>query len=159
MQTDDPVSSQSAFLRTDARQRRNLALLSIGLIVFAVLFFSICMPALKSWMFTGYTDTVVHRFGLLCYAIATLMLVVAACVAVYARRVLRSGQFPLAGTWVFNDTRLQRGRAARAYAWGMLGVAACCILLAFYVVALPHRMRERLLRPAPTQPAPLQLIH
>lgn len=159
MQSDDTFSSQPVFLRTDARQRRNLALLSIGLLVFAVLFFSVCMPALKGWVFTGYTDTVVHRFALVCYAIATLMLVVAACVAGYARRVLRSGQFPLAGTWVFNDTRLQRGAAARAYAWGMLGVAACCVLLAIYVVTLPHRMGERLLHSAPTQPAPLQLIH
>ena len=159
MQTHDSVSSQPALLRTDARQRRNLMLLSIGLIAFAVLFFSVGMPALKAWVFTGYTDTVVRRFAVVCYAIAALMLIVAALVAGYARRVLRSGQFPLAGTWVFKDTRLRRGKAARAYAWGMLGVAACCVLLAIYVVTLPHRMRDRLLRPAPTQPAPLQLIH
>lgn len=156
MRPENP--SEPEFLRTDARQRRNIALLMAAMIVFAIAFFFFGLPALNAWVQAGSTAAALHKFALVCYAIAALLLIAAGWVAVYARRVLRSGQFPPPGTWVFNDTPLRRGAAARIRAQGTLVVALCLVLFAAYAIVLPHWLHARLLPPVPTSGAPLQPI-
>ena len=154
--TSDP---KPEFLRTDARQRRNIAWLMVGMIVFAILFFFFGLPRLTAWVRAGSTEAGLRKFALVCYSIAALMLILAAWVGGYARRVFRSGQFPPPGTWVLKDTALRRGTAARMRAWGAVVVAACCALFAIYAIVLPYRLQQRLLPPVPVNGAPLQSTH
>jgi hypothetical protein len=158
MRPDDKSTSDPAFLRTDARQRRNLALLMTAMVLFAVSFFFFGLPRLTAWVHAGNTAAVLHKLDVVCDVLAALLLLTAAWATGYARRVLRSDQFPPPGTWVLRDTPLRRGTAARMRAWGLMVVAACCALFAIYAVALPYRLHHRLLPPVPTNGAPLQPI-
>jgi hypothetical protein len=158
MRPDDQSTSDSAFLRTDARQRRNLALLIAGMLVFAALFFFFGLPRLTAWVHTGNTAAVLHKLGVVCDVLAALLLLTAAWAVGYARRVLRSDQFPPPGTWVLRDTPLRRGAGARMRARGLMVVAAGCTLFAIYAVVLPYQLHHRLLPPVPTNGAPLQPI-
>jgi hypothetical protein len=149
MRPDDESTSETAFLRTDARQRRNLALLIAATIALAALFFFFGLPRLDRWIRTGNTMASLHRFGVVCDVLAALLLLSAAWAAGYARRVLRSNQFPPPGTWVLRDTRLRHGAAARLRAWGLVFVAAGCALFAIYLIALPYQLHHRLVPPIP----------
>jgi len=157
MRPDDKSTSDSAFLRTDARQRRNLALLIAGMLAFAVLFFFFGLPRLNAWVRAGNTAAALNKLGMVCDVLAVLLLLTAAWAVGYARRVLRSDQFPPPGTWVLWDTRLRRGAAARMRAWGLVFVAAGCALFAIYVAVLPYQLHHRLIPPVPNG-APLQPI-
>ena len=159
MRPDEKSTSDSAFLRTDARQRRNLALLIAGMVVFAALFFFFGLPALIKWVHAGNTAASLHKLGVVCDVLAALLLLTAAWAFGYARRVLRSDQFPPPGTWVLRDTLLKRGAAARIRAWGLVVVAVGCALFAIYAIVLPYWLQQRLLPPVPVNGAPLQSTH
>lgn len=156
MRADDQRPSDSAFLRTDARQRRNLAVLMAGLVVLAVVFFFFGLPRLTAWVHAGTTAAVLRKLGIVCDVFAVLLLLTALWAAGYARRVLRSGQFPPPGTWVLRDTPLQHGAAARMRGWAVGIVAVCCGLFAIYAAVLPYRLHQHLLPPVPGNGAPLQ---
>jgi hypothetical protein len=155
----DPSMPPREFVRSDPRQRRMGALLMAGIVLIALLLLVFGLPALNAWIRTGSTELMLRKFGMVCYSAAALLLIVAACLLAYARRVFRSGQFPPPGTWVMNDTPLRRGDSARAYARAVLVGVACCALLAAYAIILPHWLHARLLPPPQPHAAPAQPAH
>ena len=137
--TDSGGSSQMR--HSDPRQRRNIALLLVGMTVFAALLLLVGLPQYKRWVSAGSTQDVLKKMTWVFYGMSLLLLLAAAWVGAYARRIFRSGESPPPGSWVLRDTVIRRGGSARIRGWGMVVCVVCLVLLAAYAISVPIHLR------------------
>ena len=142
-------------LRSDPDQRRKVLWLIATMVAAALLLFLFGLPALKHWMNVADGAEMLRRMGLVFYGLGGVLLATSVYAGWYARRILRSRQFPPPGSWVMRDTRVLRGDTARARGWWVLTCAISFLLLAAYTMILPRRL-DGLVMPAPT-PHPAQV--
>jgi hypothetical protein len=119
-------------LEPTPRGRRNLILLCIGAVAVAF--------ALKIWLMPtlfGYINSLPVCDQLPWWRavlISTVALLPLAAVqsTLYARKLIKSGQNPPPGTWVFRRTPIKRGRMVRVQAYAILLAAALMLVLTWY---------------------------
>lgn len=125
----DDTSAQAQFIEPTRASRVKVIALLVGV--------GIAVWAIDRWVFPAYFGYITRlpKCDSLPWLRATVIgmslfpLVLAATWAVpTARKVLREGQWPISGTWVFSRTPIKRGPAVRwrAYAllaWSLLAAA------------------------------------
>lgn len=120
------------YIEPTPQGRRNLAGLSIVGVVAAVLCRFWLQPTLFRYIQSlPVCDQLPWWQGLLSSALAALLFVASLC-SWHALKLLRCGQSPLPGTWVFRRTRIQRGVAVRRRAYLLLFLSALAILAAWH---------------------------
>ncbi len=120
------------YIEPTPQGRRNLAGLSMVGVVAALLCRFWLQPTLFRYIQSlPVCDQLPWWRGLLSSILASLLIVAFLC-SWHALKLLRCGQSPLPGTWVFRRTRIQRGVAARRRAFLLFFLSALAILAVWY---------------------------
>jgi hypothetical protein len=127
------------FIETSGESRRKLLVLSLVAVVLGAVWTFLLRPALFAHI-QGLPDCDQARWsvGLLLGALG-LLPVAGLWAGHYARKLIRHGQFPLPGAWVWRRTPITRGRPVRyrAYAIGVCSAALFALFLYGGVVFWP----------------------
>ena len=117
------------FLEPTRESRRNLALIWTLLAAVGALIVWWLKPALLSYVMA--LPACEQLPWLRAFVVAALVspLAIAAWAANHARKVLRCGQLPLPGTWVFQRTPILRGRRAQLRAYLLLVAAVGAVAI------------------------------
>ena len=135
------------FVETSAKSRRNLLALTIATVLIGAALTFLLRPALFSHIKQLPPCGQAHwAFGLFMGSLG-LLPVVGLWGVNYARKLLKYGQFPLPGAWVWRRTPVARGRAVQLRAYGIMFCSVAFFAIFFYgwrvlwpmVAAISHR--------------------
>ncbi|MFC4763546.1 hypothetical protein [Dyella koreensis] len=120
------------FIEPTSRGRRNLVVLLVMGGMLAIVYRLWLQPALLGHIHSlPLCDQLPWWRGLLISVLASLLFV-ALLLAWHARQLLRHGQLPPPGTWVFRRTKIQRGVAVRRRAYLLLVFSTLAVLMTWY---------------------------
>lgn len=144
MTTTAPDRPDNDIARATLRGRAFLACGFMFALALVAAFRFYALPLLKSVVSTSPPADAVMAVKLVFICIAVVGTLVAAGWMLYARAILRSGQYPPPRAWLWRDTRIIRGPAAirrgRMSIAGALATALACIGLAAYIVIKIDRL-------------------
>ncbi|WP_266172032.1 hypothetical protein [Dyella subtropica] len=120
------------FIEPTPQGRRSLIVLLVIGVVLAISYRFWLQPALLGYIHSlPLCDQLPWWRGLL-ISVLVSFLFVAFLSTWNALQLLRHGQSPPPGTWVFQRTKIQRGVAVRRRAYFLLAIAALAVLIAWY---------------------------
>jgi hypothetical protein len=144
-------------MRADPRRKRQAWLLIALLILAGAALKLLALPVLLRWLAVSDNAVLVHRVGVVFYAMSATMVAIAALVGWHASRILRSNQSPPPNTWVLRDTPIVRGAAAHLRGWIVMACAVAFVVLAIYAALLPAHM-QKLAEMSRSTPVPLRQV-
>ncbi len=131
-------------IRATPKSRRRAALLVGFTLGLALPFLFFVLPLLNRSVNPLPSPSEITVIKGLLVSIAALGVVTSAVVLQFGRKILRSGQCPPNDTWVWRDTKIQRGEQARRLAWAYIISALIsgilCIGLVVYSLVVLGRV-------------------
>jgi hypothetical protein len=113
-----------------------ITLVSIG-IVMSWVWKTVIARQLHAYLSVKDPVEAFRRFQWVMIGIGAVLVLFAAYFALFAARIIRSGQFPYPGMKVWRDTTVVRGRRALVRGWGIAFCAIWLFGLAVYAAYVP----------------------
>ncbi len=123
-----------------------LLALAIGLIVFS---YRVALPTLNAALQTTPAPQAIAGIKGILLGFTVLVMVCAATLIWSGCRMLRTGQSPPLGAWVWRDTKIVRGRMVKRLAWTYIVSALVSCILCIGLVAYMWTTFDRLATAAP----------
>jgi hypothetical protein len=125
-----------------------IAFVSIG-IVMSWAWKTVIGPELRAYLSVRDPVEAYRRFQWVMIGIGAGLVPFAAHFALFAARIIRSGQFPYPGAKVWRDTPIVRGRRALVRGWTIALLAVFLLGLAAYAAYIPTMVVSQSHRAAP----------
>jgi hypothetical protein len=125
-----------------------VALLAITVLVLSWIGKAFVGPELRAYLSVRDPVEAFRRFQWVMIGIGASLVPFAAYFALFAVRIIRSGQFPYPGMKVWRDTRIVRGTSALVRGWIIVFLAVLLLGLAVYAAYIPTMMAEKRKAPA-----------
>ncbi|MDB5773438.1 MAG: hypothetical protein JWM42_3812 [Burkholderia sp.] len=138
------VETPFEVVRATRRGRLLLSLMFAVAIAVLALFQFFVLPFINSSLAMNPSPQSIATLKYLFAGFAALAVLPSIAMIVIGRRILRCGQSPLPGAWVWRDTRVKRGRDATRIGWTCIvsGALSCliCIGAVAYIWATFDKM-------------------
>ncbi|MEN3293917.1 MAG: hypothetical protein V7642_3170 [Burkholderiales bacterium] len=125
----------SDFVRATRRGRVLSTLLLAVAIALLALFQFLVLPFISASLNANPTPQSIASLKYLFLAFAALAILPAIAMIASGRKILKCGQTPVPGAWVWRDTRVKHGRDAARIAWICIAAGAFACLLCTAMVA------------------------